>query len=134
MSWCLGEKRSRKDGLRGEVVWVGKDESIKPREKSFFSFLSFLKRKRRISGKVFFFLVSEGRKKLERAEGRMGIIHMYNLIFRMTKGLWGEPELVDFVEKRNDEISNRTSPPLFSSSFRAVRGGGRTARTVIPHI
>lgn len=74
MSWCLGEKRSRKDGLRGEGVWVGKDESIKPREKTFFSLLSFLKRKRRISEK-FFFLVSEGRKKLERAEGRMGIIH-----------------------------------------------------------
>lgn len=69
MSWCLGEKRSRKDGLRGEGVWVGKDESIKPREKSFFSFLSFLKRKRRISGKIFFWSVKEGRSSRGPKEG-----------------------------------------------------------------
>lgn len=74
MSWCLGEKRSRKDGLRGEGVWVGKDESIKPREKGFFFFSFFFKTKEENFGGNFF-LVSEGRKKLERAEGRMGIIH-----------------------------------------------------------
>ena len=53
-------------------MWVGKDGSIKPREKSFFlSF--FFKPKEENFGNLF--LVSEGRKKLERAEGRMGIIH-----------------------------------------------------------
>lgn len=61
-------------------MWVGKDESIKPRKKGFFFsfFLSFFfkTKEENFGGK---FLVIEERKKLGRAEGRRGSYIQLNL-------------------------------------------------------